>query len=231
MDSELKSPTTPRESTPRQKSTTNSATSSPQKRSGRKPHRSPRKKKQSSNSGTKPTYVTPGTKSTPSTNTTKATQKQKKGKPKSPKSLNYPKSSPKSIAKSGEDKNDSEFSRPPSIISSPSDHHSLSSMMRNLQLSAQEKALSPQNSAENWSLKSSNSVISGGLTIAPYDPTKDVDKGFWIRNYFGECCDIMGQTLNRIFKKKLNIDSFDDLVDFGGIFSFTMVPYVRQYFN
>src|SRR6056300_710817 len=115
MDSEPKSPTTPRESTPRQQSTTNSAKSSPQKRSGTKPRRSPRKKKQSSNSGTKSTYITPGTKPTPSTNTTKATQKQKKGKPKSPTSLNYPKSSPNSIAKSGEDQNDSNFSRPPSI--------------------------------------------------------------------------------------------------------------------
>src|SRR6056300_1614288 len=149
MDLEPKSPTTPHESMPRQKSTTNSATSSPQKCSGTKPRRSPCKKKQSSNPGTKPTYVTPGTKSTPSKNTTKATQKQKRGKPKSPKSLNYPKNSSNSIAKSGEDKNDSDFSRPPSIISSPSDYHSLSSMMRNLQLSAQEKALSPHNSAEN----------------------------------------------------------------------------------
>src|SRR5210317_1912892 len=116
--------------------------SSPQKCSGTRPCISPRKKKQSLKPSTKPTYVTPSTKSTPSTNTTKATHKQKKGKPKSPKSLNYPKSSPKNIAKSGEDKNDSDFSRPPSIISSPSHHHSLSSMMRNLQLSAQEKALS-----------------------------------------------------------------------------------------
>src|SRR6056300_1574905 len=139
MDSELKSPTTPRESTLRQKSTTNSTTSSPQKRSGTKPCRSPPKKKQSSKPGTQPTYVTPGTKSTPSTNTTKATQKQKKGKPKSPKSLNYPKSSSNNIAKSGEDKNDSEFSSPPSIISSPSDHCSLRSMMQRLQLSSQEK--------------------------------------------------------------------------------------------